>query len=147
MTVWKSTPVTITVLSLSRPLAMNVPPTPSCSARIFKTLYGSKNTGTNTKLSTVSPKLPCPLPFPPLRRGVRGGFAWCACALSGSCSCLLCSLVEDSHASERSINDMQSVDAIRNIAVIAHVDHGKTSLVDAMLWQSGIFRSNEIVQE
>jgi GTP-binding protein len=31
--------------------------------------------------------------------------------------------------------------------VIAHVDHGKTSLVDAMLWQSGIFRSNEIVQE
>ena len=42
---------------------------------------------------------------------------------------------------------MQSIDAIRNIAVIAHVDHGKTSLVDAMLWQSGIFRSNEIVQE
>src|SRR5947208_9580949 len=42
---------------------------------------------------------------------------------------------------------MQSVHAIRNIAVIAHVDHGKTSLVDAMLWQSGIFRSNEIVQE
>lgn len=36
---------------------------------------------------------------------------------------------------------------LRNIAVIAHVDHGKTSLVDAMLWQSGIFRSNEIVQE
>lgn len=36
---------------------------------------------------------------------------------------------------------------IRNIAVIAHVDHGKTSLVDAMLWQSGIFRSNEVVQE
>src|SRR5438270_4409828 len=42
---------------------------------------------------------------------------------------------------------MQSVHTIRNIAVIAHVDHGKTSLVDAMLWQSGIFRSNEIVQE
>ena len=42
---------------------------------------------------------------------------------------------------------MQSIHTIRNIAVIAHVDHGKTSLVDAMLWQSGIFRSNEIVQE
>src|SRR6266581_3587141 len=42
---------------------------------------------------------------------------------------------------------MQSIRTIRNIAVIAHVDHGKTSLVDAMLWQSGIFRSNEIVQE
>ncbi len=36
---------------------------------------------------------------------------------------------------------------IRNIAIIAHVDHGKTTLVDAMLWQSGIFRSNEQVAE
>ncbi len=35
----------------------------------------------------------------------------------------------------------------RNIAIIAHVDHGKTTLVDAMLWQSGIFRANERVQE
>jgi GTP-binding protein len=35
--------------------------------------------------------------------------------------------------------------AIRNIAIIAHVDHGKTTLVDAMLRQSGIFRSNEAV--
>jgi GTP-binding protein len=42
---------------------------------------------------------------------------------------------------------MQVAHPIRNIAVIAHVDHGKTSLVDAMLWQSGIFRSNEVVQE
>jgi GTP-binding protein len=36
---------------------------------------------------------------------------------------------------------------LRNIAIIAHVDHGKTTLVDAMLRQSGIFRVNEIVQE
>ena len=36
---------------------------------------------------------------------------------------------------------------IRNIAIIAHVDHGKTTLVDAMLKQSGIFRENEAVQE
>jgi GTP-binding protein len=36
---------------------------------------------------------------------------------------------------------------IRNIAIIAHVDHGKTTLVDAMLWQSGIFRDNESVAE
>src|SRR5262245_17233189 len=38
-------------------------------------------------------------------------------------------------------------DAIRNIAIIAHVDHGKTTLVDAMLKQSGIFRANEEVIE
>src|SRR6266536_2397442 len=36
---------------------------------------------------------------------------------------------------------------IRNIAIIAHVDHGKTTLVDAMLRQSGIFRANEAVIE
>jgi GTP-binding protein len=39
------------------------------------------------------------------------------------------------------------VSAIRNIAIIAHVDHGKTTLVDAMLRQSGTFRSNETVAE
>ncbi len=37
--------------------------------------------------------------------------------------------------------------SIRNIAIIAHVDHGKTTLVDAMLRQSGIFRKGEPVVE
>ena len=36
---------------------------------------------------------------------------------------------------------------IRNIAIIAHVDHGKTTLVDAMLKQSGIFRENQVITE
>ena len=36
---------------------------------------------------------------------------------------------------------------IRNIAIIAHVDHGKTTLVDAMLRQSGVFRENAQVEE
>jgi GTP-binding protein len=40
----------------------------------------------------------------------------------------------------------QSRSDLRNLAIIAHVDHGKTTLVDAMLWQSGIFRDNEEVQ-
>ncbi|MDP2168286.1 MAG: translational GTPase TypA [Thermodesulfovibrionales bacterium] len=38
-------------------------------------------------------------------------------------------------------------EGLRNIAIIAHVDHGKTTLVDAMLHQSGIFRSNQQVEE
>jgi len=38
-------------------------------------------------------------------------------------------------------------DDVRNIAIIAHVDHGKTTLVDAMLWQSGVFRENQEVME
>ncbi|MBZ0113039.1 MAG: translational GTPase TypA [Thermoanaerobaculia bacterium] len=38
-------------------------------------------------------------------------------------------------------------DDVRNLAIIAHVDHGKTTLVDAMLWQSGIFREHEAIRE
>ncbi len=42
---------------------------------------------------------------------------------------------------------MKEVSNIRNIAIIAHVDHGKTTLVDAMLRQSGVFRKNQAVAE
>ena len=42
---------------------------------------------------------------------------------------------------------MKARNDVRNIAIIAHVDHGKTTLVDAMLWQSGTFRMHEQVAE
>ena len=38
-------------------------------------------------------------------------------------------------------------EVITNIAIIAHVDHGKTTLVDAMLKQSGVFRENQVITE
>ena len=42
---------------------------------------------------------------------------------------------------------MSKREDIRNLAIVAHVDHGKTTLVDAMLWQSGVFRDNQQVAE
>jgi GTP-binding protein len=42
---------------------------------------------------------------------------------------------------------MKATDSIRNLAIIAHVDHGKTTLVDQMLRQAGVFRANQQVQE
>jgi GTP-binding protein len=51
------------------------------------------------------------------------------------------------HQHARTGSDLAVREDLRNLAIIAHVDHGKTTLVDAMLWQSGVFRENQEVVE
>ncbi|MGH3252308.1 MAG: GTP-binding protein, partial [Trebonia sp.] len=46
-----------------------------------------------------------------------------------------------------SVTELATRDDIRNVAIVAHVDHGKTTLVDAMLWQSGAFGEHAHVNE
>src|SRR5881394_2152601 len=56
-------------------------------------------------------------------------------------------LCDGASAGRRYPASMSERDDIRNVAIVAHVDHGKTTLVDAMLWQSGSFRANQDVAE
>src|SRR5450756_942114 len=51
------------------------------------------------------------------------------------------------HVTHASAAGLATRDDVRNVAIVAHVDHGKTTMVDAMLWQSGAFGAHAHVNE
>ena len=71
----------------------------------------------------------------------------CACRISHRSSCGVCRAVRLQlfHVTEPRNTTVR--DDIRNVAIVAHVDHGKTTLVDAMLWQSGAFDEHDTVEK
>ncbi len=81
--------------------------------------------------------------------GDRDQLKWLGRVMRRMCVSLRSRDADDTptNQSENFTMPMNTRDDLRNIAIIAHVDHGKTTLVDAMLWQSGAFRANQDVDE
>ncbi|XP_019186683.1 PREDICTED: uncharacterized protein LOC109181391 isoform X1 [Ipomoea nil] len=69
------------------------------------------------------------------------------CSVNPLRSSIKCSASQAAELSTETKNQLMRRSDIRNIAIVAHVDHGKTTLVDAMLRQAKVFRDNQFVQE
>nr|GMD47952.1 GTP-binding protein TypA/BipA homolog [Ipomoea batatas] len=69
------------------------------------------------------------------------------CSVNPLRSSIKCSASQATELSTEKTNQLMRRSDIRNIAIVAHVDHGKTTLVDAMLRQAKVFRDNQFVQE
>ncbi|GAB2249408.1 hypothetical protein Droror1_Dr00012767 [Drosera rotundifolia] len=101
-----------------------------------------------------NPRIPRACSFP--RRFVGGSFRsgvmGTRCSLSlrrrGAVRCSVAEAAETAPvANNEKTNQLVRRKDVRNIAIVAHVDHGKTTLVDAMLKQAKVFRDNQFVQE
>ncbi len=96
----------------------------------------------NSSLASDAPPLAVEIPRDVAPRSVLRAVAGARFSVGASWSCYTGGMPVHGQTSPRVANPNR-----RNVAIIAHVDHGKTTLVDALLHQSGTFRSNERVAE
>ncbi|XP_043719547.1 putative elongation factor TypA-like SVR3, chloroplastic isoform X2 [Telopea speciosissima] len=83
----------------------------------------------------------------PLALTTNKSLNFCHTSSTSNRTAIKCSVSEVTETATGKKNQLMTRRDIRNIAIVAHVDHGKTTLVDAMLKQSKVFRDNQFVQE
>ncbi|KAJ4840679.1 putative elongation factor TypA-like svr3, chloroplastic [Turnera subulata] len=121
------------------------------SSRIITASSSSSSSSLLLKKRQLSPKASSSAlsshPNNPLNSTLLTCRSWSRPASPKPIKCSVTEATEAAAATEKKGGQLVRRSDVRNIAIVAHVDHGKTTLVDSMLRQSKVFRDNQVVQE